>query len=75
VDIEIESTMLDRSSESEPPPERDEVTGLPYLVRVQKDQTPEEQASLMMKPGETVKSKSFTLTVIEIQEPRYVETK
>ena len=51
VEIQIESTMLDRSSESKPPPERDEVTSLPYLVRVQKDQTPEEQASLVMKSG------------------------
>jgi hypothetical protein len=41
---------------------------------VEKDRTPEEESSVLMKPGVSVKGKSFTVTVIQIQQPRYVET-
>jgi len=72
--IEVEYTALDRSRGSTPPAERDFVTGQPYLVRVNQDQTPEEKLSVLMNPGVSVKGKSFTVTVIHIQQPRYVET-
>jgi len=73
-EIEVEITALDRSRGSKPPAERDGVTGQPYFVRVEKDQTPREELSVLMKPGVSVKGKSFTVTVIHIQQPRYVET-
>jgi len=74
-ELEVESTEIDRSLGSEPPAERDEVTGQPYLVRVKKDQGPEDESRILMKPGESVKGKSSTVSVIEVQAPRYVETK
>jgi len=74
-EIEVEYTGLDRSRGDKPPADGDEVTGQPYLVRVKQDQTPEEESSVLMKPGVPVKGKSFTVTVIDIQAPRYVETK
>jgi hypothetical protein len=74
-EIEVEYTELDRTQGSKPPAQRDYVTGRPYLVRVKKDQAPEEESSVLMKPGESVKGKSFTVTVIEIHAPRYVESK
>jgi hypothetical protein len=66
--------VLDRSRGDKPPAGRDEITDQPYLVWVKKEQTPEEESSVLMKPGESVKGKSFTVTVIDIQAPRYVET-
>ncbi len=74
-EIEVECTALDFTQGSEPPAQRDNVTGRPYLVRVKKDQAPEEESSVLMKPGESVKGKSFTVTVTDIHAPRYVETK
>ncbi len=73
-EIEVEHTEIDRTPGDTPPAERDEVTGQPYLIRVKKDQQPEENLGVMMKPGQSVKGKSFTVTVIDIQPPRYVET-
>jgi hypothetical protein len=74
-DIAVEYTALDRSWGANPPAGRDWVTGKPYLVRVEKDQTPEEESSVVMKVGGSVKGKAFTVIVIRIKKPRYTETK
>ncbi|MHB9081560.1 MAG: hypothetical protein ACYC3X_29170 [Pirellulaceae bacterium] len=74
-DIDAEFTSLDRTSGSTPPSGKDFVTGQPYLIKVKAGEVPEEQMSLVMKPGASVKKKSFTVTVLDIHEPRYVETK
>ena len=74
-EIGIKRTALDRTWGSKPPASRDTITGKPYLVKVKTGEVPEEELSVIMKPGESVKGKSFTVTVIDIQEPRYVETK
>jgi hypothetical protein len=39
------------------------------------DESPEEKVSLWMEPGESVRGRTVTVTVLEIQEPWYVETK
>ena len=74
-EIGIKRTALDRTSGSKPLANRDTVTGKPYLVKVTQGEVPEEKSSVLMKPGESVKGKSYTITVIDIQQPRYVETK
>ena len=74
-EIEIKRTALDRTRGVKPPASRDTITGKPYLLRLVKGEAPEEDLSVLMKPGESVKGKSFTVTVIDIQPPRYVETK
>jgi hypothetical protein len=74
-EIATRRTAIDRTWGSKPPASGDTITGVPYLVRVKAYDLPEEELSVLMKPGESVKGKSFALTVIEIQQPRYVETK
>jgi len=74
-DIDTKFTSLDRTSGSKPPTGKDFVTGHPYLIKVKAGEVPEEEMSLVMKAGAAVKGKSFTVTVIDIQQPRYVETK
>jgi len=72
-EILVKWTMLDRSLRSNPPVWRDQVTGKSYLVRVSRDQT-HEAKSLSMNPGASVRGDVFTVHVIEIQKPRYVQT-
>jgi hypothetical protein len=74
-DVAVTYTELDRSKGAKPPAWRDRVTRKPFLVKVRAGELPEEELSVLMKPGESVKGKSFTVTVNEIQAPRYVETK
>lgn len=73
--IDAKFTSLDRTSASKPPSGKDFVTGQPYLVKVRAGEASEEQMNLLMKPGASVKGKSFTVVVLDIQHPRYVETK
>jgi hypothetical protein len=75
VEFEVRYTVEDRTTGSEPPPDSDFVTGYPFLVRVNEGRTPEEESSVLMNPGGSVKGKSFTISVIQIQAPRYVETR
>jgi hypothetical protein len=48
---------------------------MPYLVRVKTGGAFEEELSVVLKPGAWVKAKSFTVTVVEIEEPKYIETR
>jgi hypothetical protein len=48
---------------------------MPYLVRVEEGDQPEEELSVVIKPGASVEGKAYTVTVVDIQEPRYVEAK
>jgi hypothetical protein len=73
-DIDAEFTALDRTSGSKPPSKRDFVTGQPYLIKVKAGEV-SEQMSLVMKRGASVKGTSYTVTVLDIDEPRYVQTK
>jgi hypothetical protein len=73
-EIDAKFTSLDRTSGSKPPSGKDFVTGHPYLIKVKAGEVPEEEISLVMKAGASVKGKSYTVLVIDIQEPRYVET-
>lgn len=72
-DIDIEYSGLDRTWGSKPPAWRDEVTGKPYLVQVRVRRALEEQFSVVMEPSESVKGKLFTVTVVHIEDPEYVE--
>lgn len=74
-EIGVKYTVIDRTRGARPPASRDWITGKPYLLKLAKGESPEEELSVLMKPGESVKGKSFTVTVIDIQQPRYVETK
>jgi len=75
VELGIKRTALDRTRGGTPPASRDIITGKPYLISVKENEKPEERLSVPMKPNELVKGKSYTVTVIAIQEPRYIETK
>jgi len=61
VDIDLMYTGIDKTRGPEPPPSRDDVTGLPYLIMVRGGQLPEEELSVVMKPGASVKGKAYNL--------------
>lgn len=73
VKVGIRYTVLDDTIGSKPPSWRDEVSGVPYLVKVKAEQERQE-FSLVMRPGESVRGKAFTVHVLEIRQPRYVKT-
>jgi hypothetical protein len=70
----IKYTALDRSWCSKPPASRDWVSGRPFLVKVKQGSMPEEELSVLMKPGESLTGKVFAVTVLEVQQPKYVPT-
>jgi hypothetical protein len=82
--IVVQYTCLDRSRGSQPPAWRDWVSGKPFIVRVKKGQTPstitklgespEDRVSMVMESGASAKARTVTVTVLEIQEPRYGHT-
>ena len=72
--IDAQYTSLDRTSGSTPPSGKDFVTGQPYLIKVKADELPEEEMRVVIKAGASVEGKSFSVTVLDIKEPRYVET-
>jgi hypothetical protein len=72
VKVGIEYTVLDRTIGPRPPAWRDEVTGQPYLMKVSGGQPQQEEFSLIVKPGVSVKGKSFEVSIREIDRPRYV---
>lgn len=73
--INAEYTGIDRTWGSKPPSWADRVTGKPFLVKVEAGAVPEEELTVPMKRGASVKGKVYTVTVIDIQEPRYVPTR
>jgi hypothetical protein len=75
VDLDVEFTSLDRTSGPQPPSGKDFVTGQPYRIKVKVGEAPEEEMSLVMKRGATITGKSWTVTVLEIDAPRYVATR
>lgn len=72
-DFDVEVISIDRTRGSKPPSWRNFVTGAPYLVRVEEGLLPEEELTVVMQPGASVKGKAYAVTVIDIQEPRYVD--
>ena len=48
------------------------MSGKAYLVLARKDQVHEE-FSLVMQPGASIQGESFTVSIIDIEEPRYVK--
>lgn len=74
VSIGVRYTVLDRTWGAKPPPWRDEVSGRPFLIKL-KTAKEEEEASLLMRPGTSVRGKTFYVEVLEIHQPYYVDTK
>ncbi|MBI5758324.1 MAG: hypothetical protein HZA46_07390 [Planctomycetales bacterium] len=72
-DIDLIYDVIDRTSGSIPPSSRDEVTGQPYLVKVREGQLPEEELNAAMKPSASIKGNRYTVTIVDIERPRYVE--
>jgi hypothetical protein len=72
--IKITITALDRTRGNEPPAKRDTVSNREYIIKLQR-QNVQDELRLVMEPGASVKGKSYTVTVIDIQKPRYVPTR
>jgi hypothetical protein len=79
--IVMRYTALDRSRGDKPPAWRDFVRGKPYLVRIKKPEwnrpgePSEERVSLLMEPGASAGGKTVSVTLLELQEPQYVEAR
>ena len=71
-DVNLEYVRIDHTRGSKPPFWRDEVSDKPYLIKVAKEQV-QEEFSLVMQPGASVEGKIFTVTILEIEEPIYIE--
>jgi hypothetical protein len=75
VRIDVTHTAIDHTWGNKPSASRDVITGKPYAIKVKRDGAPEEELKLVMKPGETVKGKSFVVVVGDIGSPEYVPTR
>jgi hypothetical protein len=71
--ITIRITALDWTKGNQPPPSRDTVSNREYLIRLE-GQNGQDDLRLVMKPGAAVKGSSYTVTVGDIEKPRYVPT-
>ena len=72
-EIASDVTTLDGTRGSTPPATRDQITGKPYLVKVQRGREPEEVLSVRMSPGEVSTGKSSSVTVIKLETPQYTD--
>jgi hypothetical protein len=72
--ITVRRTSMDDTRGNEPPANRDHVSNREYIIKLQ-GQATQDEMRVVMKPGASVKGKSCTVTVIDIQKPRYVETR
>ena len=72
--VGIEWTMIDRTLGSNPPSWRDLVTGKYYQIELDKDQQ-QEEFSVRINPGETVKGQYFEVHILDIKKPKYIKTK
>jgi hypothetical protein len=73
VSIDVSYTSIDRTRGATPPSGKDFVTGKPCLIRVKAGELPEEEMSVVMSRDTSVKGRSCTVTIMEIEEPRYVQ--
>jgi len=71
--IKIRITALDGTRGKEPPADRDTVSNREYIIKLQ-GRNVQDETCVVMKPGASVKGKFYTVAVIDIQKPRYVET-
>jgi hypothetical protein len=68
--ITVKITALDHTRGNMPPASRDTVSNREYIIKL-KGQNVQEEVRLVMKPGASIKGKSYTVSVVEIQKPRY----
>ena len=72
--VTIRETALDWTKGNQPPPNRDWVSNREYLIKLQ-GKNGQDDLRLVMKPGASAKGSSHTVTVIDIENPRYVPTR
>lgn len=65
--------LLDRNKGPTPTTDSDFVTGKPYRVKVEERRLPIEEFSVLMKPGVSATTGAYTITVVDITAPRYVD--
>jgi hypothetical protein len=68
--LTLRITAIDRTRGNTPPASRDTVSSREYIIKLQ-GQAGQEEVRLVMKPGASVKGKSYTVAVVAIQKPRY----
>ena len=70
-DIDLNDTVVHPTRESNPLAGADH-TGKPYLLSLKEGQFPEEEWRVVLELGASVEGKAYTVTVIDIEKPRYV---
>lgn len=70
----IVQTMLDRTRGQVPPRNRDNVTDVPFLIRIHPGNASEEALSIRMSPGHHVEGTCFRVDVLGVQKPEYIPT-
>jgi hypothetical protein len=71
--IDLEYTELDRTRGTKPPVDRD-ATGKRYVFRIQEASLVEEALGIVLTRGSTVKGKRYGMSILDVQQPRYVAT-
>ena len=73
--IDIVTLAVDSTWGTTPPSSRDEVTGVPYLVKVLAGEAKEEQFTITMKAGASATGDPYTVSVVDVNAPRYIPTR
>jgi hypothetical protein len=68
--ITVSITALDRTRGNTPPPCRDTVSDREFIIKLS-GQNVQDEVRLVMKPGASVKGKSHTVAVVDIEKPHY----
>ena len=69
--IELQVTALDAQRGNEPPASRDWLSGREYIIRLQNGET--QETRLVLKRGASAKTRGYTVTVVDVTKPRYVD--
>jgi hypothetical protein len=72
-DVAVKYSSVDRTWGSNPPPSAERVVGKPYLVRITGNGGHEE-FSVIMQSDASVKGRHFSVSVLEIREPKYIDS-
>jgi hypothetical protein len=73
--IYVRYTSIDRTWGSKPLPSKDIVTAHRYLIKVADGKVHDELIHLVMEAEASTKGRTFTVTVLSIAQPQYVEVK
>ena len=72
--ISIIETVLDRSRSATPSEGKDYISDQRYLVRIGVNEEEGQLPVLLMNPGEVTSNDTFSVSVVNIDPPQYIDT-